>query len=141
MNGKVKKLDPTIQAVADLSETVSHLNSSVQNVTNRFSSAKATAGAGAGGVAAAVAKESNVCCDEQIQIKKDGGLTYVKSKRFIFRNFGWRGSCCFKSLPKAKQDQLTEKAQETGVLLRDKAYDAAYAAADLAGDVTGKQRG
>ena len=46
----------------------------------------------------------------------------------------------FKALPKAKQDQLTEKAQETGVLLRDKAYDAAYAAADLAGDVTEKAK-
>ena len=42
------------------------------------------------------AQERITSYQEQIQIKKDGGLTYVKSKRFIFRNFGWRGSgCCF----------------------------------------------
>ena len=70
VNGKVKKLDPTVQAMADLSETVSHLNSSVQNVTNRFSSAKATASAGAGGVAAVVAKKATSAAMNKFKSKK-----------------------------------------------------------------------
>ncbi|MGX7051612.1 DUF948 domain-containing protein [Leuconostoc palmae] len=56
VNEKVKTLDPTVQAVADLSVTVSQLNSSIQVVTNKFSSAKAATSFGASGVAAAVAK-------------------------------------------------------------------------------------
>lgn len=56
VNGKVKTIDPTFQAMADLSVTVSQLNASVQNVTNRFSSSKMAASAGASGMAAAAAQ-------------------------------------------------------------------------------------
>lgn len=56
VNGKVKTLDPTVQAVADLSVTVSQLNASVQNVTHKFSSAKVARGFGATGMAASVAR-------------------------------------------------------------------------------------
>jgi len=58
VNGKVKVLDPTVQAVADLSVTVSQLNASVQNVTNKFSTAKAATSFGASGVATAVARQA-----------------------------------------------------------------------------------
>ncbi|MGR8773711.1 DUF948 domain-containing protein [Leuconostoc citreum] len=56
VKGKVKTLDPTVQAVADLSVTVSQLNATVQNVTSKFSTAKAATSFGASGVASAMAK-------------------------------------------------------------------------------------
>ena len=42
----------------------------------------------------------------------------------------------FKALPKNRQEELKVKATETSDALREKAYDAAYATADFAGDVT-----
>lgn len=47
----------------------------------------------------------------------------------------------FKALPKDKQAELKSKANEAGELFRDKAYDAAYATADLVGDVTENVKG
>ena len=58
VNGKVKTLDPTVQAVADMSVTVSQLNATIQNVTNKFATAKAATSFGVSGVAAAVAKQA-----------------------------------------------------------------------------------
>ncbi|WP_294975761.1 DUF948 domain-containing protein [uncultured Leuconostoc sp.] len=58
VNGKVKTLDPTVQAVAEMSTTVSQLNATIQNVTNKFSTAKAATSFGASSVATAVAKQA-----------------------------------------------------------------------------------
>ncbi|GMA70244.1 hypothetical protein GCM10025879_14900 [Leuconostoc litchii] len=46
----------------------------------------------------------------------------------------------YKALPKKRQEELSEKAQQTGSLIRDKAYDVAYEAADIAADVTEKAK-
>ncbi|QEA58767.1 hypothetical protein FGL74_03085 [Leuconostoc koreense] len=46
----------------------------------------------------------------------------------------------YKALPKDKQDELSAKAHKTGALLRDKAYDISYNAADVAADVTEKAK-
>ena len=46
----------------------------------------------------------------------------------------------FKALPKNRQEELKAKATETSDALREKAYDAAYATADFAGDVTEKAK-
>ncbi len=56
VNDKMKTLDPTVQAVADLSVTVSELNDTVQTVTSRFAASKLVRGFGATGMAASVAK-------------------------------------------------------------------------------------
>nr|MWN20691.1 hypothetical protein [Leuconostoc lactis] len=45
-----------------------------------------------------------------------------------------------KALPKNRQEELKAKATETSDALREKAYDAAYATADFAGDVTEKAK-
>ncbi|VDK13692.1 hypothetical protein OAL24_00487 [Oenococcus sicerae] len=46
----------------------------------------------------------------------------------------------FKALPQAKQDELAVKAKEAGNKLKDLGYDAAYAGADLAGDLSEKAK-
>ncbi|MCT3044181.1 DUF948 domain-containing protein [Leuconostoc mesenteroides] len=66
INGKVKTLDPTVQAMADLSVTVSKLNNSAQNVTHKFSGVKA----GATGVAAAMTKNATKAAMGKFRNKK-----------------------------------------------------------------------
>ncbi len=46
----------------------------------------------------------------------------------------------FKALPQEKQDELIKKAKDTGNKLKDLGYDAAYAGADLAGDLSEKAK-
>lgn len=46
----------------------------------------------------------------------------------------------FKALPQEKQDELARKAKEAGSKLKDLGYDAAYAGADLAGDLSDKAK-
>lgn len=46
----------------------------------------------------------------------------------------------FKALPQEKQDELIKKAKDAGNKLKDLGYDAAYAGADLAGDLSEKAK-
>ena len=71
VNGKVKTLDPTVQAVADLSVTVSQLNASVQNVTSKFSSGKVARGFGATSMAASVARSAMRKYGHKKSVKKE----------------------------------------------------------------------
>ncbi|HEY4399657.1 MAG TPA: DUF948 domain-containing protein [Lactobacillaceae bacterium] len=57
VNGKVKKIDPTFQAVADLSGTVSDLNAATRKVTSRLAgSGKAVSAVTNGGLAVTVGR-------------------------------------------------------------------------------------